>query len=144
MRYTKQGKGEYGWAYPLIERKDGTLEDRPAFQQIMNTVDRGSKFSEKYYYVSTAKSHGQFVWNPLMVRPEGRGTHVDPFSVGNIALVIELMMPLFKEILENTAQSCGKPEHSVMMGIIKVVIEDIKSSVEKIRVSNPEMHGSIA
>jgi hypothetical protein len=143
--YGKQvGKGDYGWAYPLIEKRDGMPERRPTFRQIMDKVDKGSEFSERYYRVSTAKSHGQFVWNPLMVRPEGRGTHIDPFSVGNIALVMDLMMPLFEEILENTAESCGKPEHSVVMGIVKAAIADINNSVAEIKASDPEMHGSIA
>ncbi len=143
--YGKQvGKGDYGWAYPLIEKRDGMLERRPTFRQIMDKVDKGSEFSERYYRVSTAKSHGQFVWNPLMVRPEGRGTYIDPFSVGDIALIMELMMPLFEEILENTAESCGKPEHGVVMGIVKAAIADINNSVAEIKASKPEMHGGIA
>ena len=143
--YGKQvGKGDYGWAYPLIEKRDGMPERRPTFRQIMDKVDKGSEFSERYYRVSTAKSHGQFLWSPLMVRSEGRGTHIDPFSVGDIALIMELMMPLFEEILENTAESCGKPEHSVVMGIVKAAIADINNSVAEIKASDPEMHGSIA
>jgi hypothetical protein len=53
------------------------------------------------------------------------------------------MMPLFEEILENTAESCGKPEHSVVMGIVKAFIADINDSVTEIKSSNLEMHGSI-
>ena len=142
-RYKKQGKGSYGWVYPLVKNKKGVPVVKPALGQIIDEVDKGSRFSEIYYDVSTAKSHGQFVWNSLMVRPAGRGTDIDPFSVGDIALVMELMMPLFEEILENTAESCGKPEHSVMMGIVKAVIADINASVAEIKSSNPEMHGSI-
>ncbi len=140
----QEGKGDYGWAYPLIKNKRGVPVVKPAFGQIIDKVDKGSKFSEIYYDVSTSKGHGQFLWNPLMVRPEGRGTQPDPFSVGNIALVMELMMPLFEEILENTAESCSKPEHSVVMGIVKASIADINNSVAEIKVSDPEMHGSIA
>ncbi|MYE89056.1 hypothetical protein F4X33_08695 [Candidatus Poribacteria bacterium] len=140
-RYEKQGKGSYGWVYPLIKNKKGEPVIRPTFRQIINEVDKRSRFSEIYYGVSTAKSHGQFVWNSLMVRPEGRGTHSDPFSVGNIALVMELMMPLFEEILEKTAESCSKPDHSVVMGIVKAAITDINNSVAKIKASDPEMHG---
>ena len=137
----REDKGNYGWIFPLIRNKN----DAPVtFWQIINKVDKGSKFSKIYYRVSTAKSHGQLVWSPLMVRPEGRGTHIDPFGVGNIALVMDLMMPLFEEILENTAESCGKPEHSVVMGIVKAAIADINNSVAEIKASDPEMHGSIA
>ena len=142
-RYEIQGKGDYRWAYPLIKKRDGTPNRRPTFQQMMDKVDKGSKFSEIYYHVSTAKSHGQFVWSPLMVRPEGRGTHIDPFSVGDIGLVMDLMMPLFEEILENTAKSCGKPEHKVVMSIVKAAIADINNSVAEIKSSDPEVHGGI-
>ena len=136
----REGKGNYGWIYPLIRNK----KDAPVtFWQIINKVDKGSKFSKIYYRVSTAKSHGQFVWSPLMVRSEGRGTHIDPFSVGNIALVMDLMMPLFEEILENTAESCGEPEHSVVMGIVKAAISDINNSIAEVKASDPEMHGGI-
>ena len=143
-RYKKLGKGNYGWVYPLVKNKKGVPVVKPVFGQIIDEVDKGSRFSEIYYDVSTAKSHGQFVWSPLMVRPEGRGTHPDPFSVGLIALVMELMMPLFEEILENTAESCSNPDHSVVMDITKAVIADINNSVAEIKASNPEMHGGIA
>ena len=143
-RYEKHGKGDYGWAYPLIKKKDGTPVFRPTLRQIIDKVDKGSKFSRIYYDVSTAKSHGQFVWSPLMIRPEGRGTHIDSFSVGDIALVMELMMPLFEEVLENTAKLCSKPEHSVVMGIVKAAIADINNSIAEIKASDPGMHGSIA
>lgn len=143
-RYKKHGKGDYGWAYPLIKKKDGTPVFRPTLRQIIDKVDKGSKFSRIYYDVSTAKSHGQFVWSPLMIRPEGRGTHIDSFSLGHIGLAIDLMMPPFEEILEKTVESCGKTEHSVVMGIVKAVIADINNSVAEIKSSNPEMHGGIA
>lgn len=143
-RYGKQeGKGDYGWAYPLIKNKKGVPVVKPAFGQIIDKVDKGSKFSEIYYDVSTSKGHGQFLWNPLMVRPEGRGTHIDPFSIGDIALVMELMMSLFEEILENTTESCSKPEHGVVMGIVKAAVADINNSIAEVKASNPEMHGGI-
>ena len=143
-RYKQEGKGNYGWAYPLVKNKKGVPVIKPALGQIIDEVDKGSRFSEIYYDVSTAKSHGQFVWSPLMVRPEGRGIHPDPFSIGNIALVMELMMPLFEEILDNTAESCGKPEHSVVMSIVKAAIADINNSIAEIKASDPDIHGSIA
>ena len=144
-RYKKQGKGSYGWVYPLIKNKKGVPVIKPAFGQIIDEVDKGSMFSEIYYDVSTAKSHGQFVWDTLMVAPiKGMSTRIEPFSVGLIALAMELVMPLFEEILENTAQSCSKPEHGVVMAFVKSVISDINNSVAEIKASNPERHGSIA
>ncbi len=144
-RYKKQGKGSYGWVYPLIKNKKGVPVIKPAFGQIIDEVDKGSRFSEIYYDVSTAKSHGQFVWDTLMVAPiKGMSTRIEPFSVGLIALAMELVMPLFEEILENTAESCSKPEHSVVMGIVKAAIADINNSIAEIKASNPDLHGSIA
>ncbi len=144
-RYEREGKGDYKWVYPLIKKRDGMPDRRPTFRQMMDIVDKGSRFSEIYYNVSTAKSHGQFVWNPLMVHPiKARSTHIDPFSTGNIALVMELMMPLFEEILENTTESCSKLEHSVVMGIVKAAIADINNSIAEIKASDPGMHGGIA
>ena len=137
------GKGEYGWAYPLITNKRGQATKKPSFGQLIDAVDKGSRFSDVYWDVATSKSHGRFVWNPLMVRAEGRGTHIDGFNVGGIALVLELMIPLFKEILENTAPSCGTPAHGVVMDIVKALIEDIGASVAKIKASNPSMHGGL-
>ena len=139
----KMGKGEYGWAYPLIENKKGQPIEKPSFGQLIDAVDKGSKFSDIYYDVATAKSHGRFVWSPLMVRPEGRGTHVDAFSVGGIALVLELMMPLFEEVLENTTPSCSTPEHGVVMDIVKAIISDIRDSIATIKASDPDTHGGV-
>ena len=136
------GEGEYGWwAYPLIKNKAGKPIERLSFGHLIDAVDNGSKFSGIYYDVATAKSHGRFVWSPLMIRPEGRGTHIDAFSVGGVALVLELTMPLFEEILRNTAPSCDTPAHGVVMDILKAIIGDIRDSVVAIKASNPDMHG---
>ena len=102
----------------------------------MDVVDGGSAFSEVYYDVSTSKTHGQFIWSPLMVGPEGRGTHVDPFNVGKIGLVLDLMLPLFEEVLDNATSSCIAAEHVTVTAIFK----DIRESVAEIKESNPSMH----
>ena len=144
LRYPQWGgKGEYGWAYPLITNRHGQATKKPSFGQLIDAVDRGSKFSDVYYDVATTKSHGRFVWSPLMVRPDGRGTHIDGFNVGGVALVLELMMPLFREILENTSSSCGTPAHGTVMDVVKAVIEDIGLSVARIKAADPRMHGSL-
>ena len=139
-RFKKQGKGDYGWAYPLVKSKKGTPISKPTFQDLMDAVDSGSAFSCVYYDVSTSKTHGQFIWSPLMVRPEGRGTHLDSFSVGNVGLVLDLMVPLFEEVLENTIQSCNKREHALVMSIVRAITTDIRESVAKVKTSNPDMH----
>lgn len=52
-------------------------------------------------------------------------------------------MPLFQEVLENTAPSCSTPEHGVVMDIVKVIISDIRDSVTTIKASDPDMHGGV-
>ena len=141
-QYEKQGKGDYGWIYPNVKNKRGEPIEKPNFRRLIDEVDKNSKYSKVYYGISTSKSHGRFIFNPLMVRPEGRGTYIDSFSVGDIGLVLDLMLPLFKEILENTAPSCSTPAHGVVMDIVKVIIKDISNSVARIKASNPDMHGS--
>ena len=136
----KTGEGDYGWAHPLIRSKSNNPIKRPTFRNLIDSVDKGSKLSEIYYKVATSKTHGGFIWNPLMVRPEGRGTDVDPFSVGGIGLVLDLTLPVFKEILENTAPSCTTPEHAVVMAIARYIFEDLRSSVSSIKARDPSMH----
>ena len=139
-RFQRQGKGDYGWVYPLVKSKSGKPIVQPTFRHLMETVDPDSPFSQVYYDVSTSKTHGQFVWNPLMVRPEGRGTNVDSFNVGNIGLVLDLMLPPFEDILGNTANTCTVREHATVMSIVKATFKDIRGSAATIKASNPCMH----
>ena len=137
------GDGDYGWAYPHIKKQDGTPSRRPGFGQLMKTVDQGSIYSGTYYAVFASKSHGEFIWSPLMVRPQGRGTHIDSFCVGDIGLVFDLMMPLLREILENTAGSCSKPDHAAVMGVVTKFLSEISDSIERVKSSHPDMHGGL-
>ena len=137
------GEGDYGWAYPHIKKQDGSPSRRPGFGQLMKTVDQGSIYSGTYYGVFASKSHGEFIWSPLMVRPEGRGTHIDSFSVGDIGLILDLMMPLFREILENTTGSCSKPDHTAVWGVVTEFLSEISDSIERVKSSHPEMHGRL-
>ena len=136
----KTGKGDYGWVYPILKDKKNTSIKRPNFRNLINCVDKDSKFSEVYYQVATSKTHGSFVWNPLMVRPGGRGTTVDPFNVGGIGLVLDLTLPVFEEILENTAQTCTTPEHGIVRDIVRSIFKDVSDSVTEIKASDPSMH----
>ena len=142
-RYSTMGKGDYGWAYPHIKKQNGSPSRRPGFGQLMKTVDQGSIYSGMYYEVFASKSHGEFIWNPLMVRPEGRGTYIDSFSVGGIGLILDLTMPLVREILENTTGSCGNTDHRAVMGVVTALVSRINDSIAEIKSSDPEMHGSL-
>ena len=139
-RYKKIGTGDYGWAYPMIKTKSGNLKRRPTFRDLMDNVDSGSDFSRIYYDVSTSKSHGEFIWG-LMTGPYKSGrVSGDSFSVGGIGLVMDLMVPLFKEILENTTSSCAKSEHAVVMDIVREVIGNVRDSSSIVKESDPHMH----
>ena len=136
----RTGEGDYGWVYPLLKNKRGNPIKKPAFRLLIDHVDKGSKFSEIYYNVATSKTHGSFIWNPLMVRPEGRGVTFDPFSVGGIGLVLDLSMPLFEEILENTAHACTTPEHGIVRDIVRAIFKNVNDSVAAIKASDPRTH----
>ena len=93
--------GDYGWACPLIKLENGDPKQRPTFRDLMEDVDVDSAFSRLYYDVSTSKTHGELIWNPLMVFPDAREFSFDSFGVEGIGLVLDLMIPMFKEILRN-------------------------------------------
>ena len=139
-RYQKIGKGDYGWAHPMIMNKSGNPKKRPTFRDLMDKVDSGSDFSRNYYDVSTSKGHGEFIWG-LMTGPQKSGSvNVDSFSVGGIGLVMDLMLPLFEEILENTTSSCAQSEHAVVMDIVREIIGNVHDSVASVKASDPSMH----
>ena len=139
-RFYPQGKGQYGWSFPFVKTKSGSPNKKPTFRDLMDLVDRGSSFSQVYYEVSTSKSHAEMILNPLMVGPEGRGTHLDSFSVGHIGLVMDLMLPLYEDILENAARSCSVPDHGVVMSFVSEAFRDIKEMVDAVRATDPDMH----
>ena len=136
----KTGKGDYGWVYPILKSKKNIPIKKPTFRLLINCVDKDSTFSEIYYQVATSKTHGRFIWNPLMVRPEGRGVTFDPFSVGEIGLVLDLTMPVFEETLENTAQTCTTPEHGIVRDIVRDLFKNLSDSVAEIKASDPIVH----
>ena len=139
-RFHPQGGGQYDWAFPFVKTKNGSPKKKPNFHDLKDLVDGGSSFSQVYYDVSTSKNHAEMILNPLMVQPEGRGTSVDSFSVGHIGLVMDLMLPLYEDILENAARSCSVPDHGVVMSFVRTVFRDIEGMVDAVRATNPDMH----
>ena len=133
-------KGDYGWACPLVKLENGKPNSRPTFHDLMKDVDVDSAFGKAYYDMSTSKTHGELIWNPVMVFPYTRRFRFDSFTGETIGLVIDLMLPLFEGILENTAPSCTSPEHAVVIPIVKAIIEDVRKSVAEIRASNPQWY----
>ena len=145
VRSTREGSGDYGWAHPLIPNKrKAEPKKRPEFRDLVESVGIESDFWRDYYDVSTAKSHGQLIWNPLIVVAEGIGVSVDGFTVGNIGLVMDLMVPLYEEILEIAVSYCASPEHAMAMEVVRAVIADIRESAEVVKASNPSMHRGLS
>ena len=140
-RFHPDGKGQYDWAFPFVKNpKSGSPKKKPIFRDLMDLVDGGSSFSKVYYDVSTSKNHAEMILNAIMVRPEGRGTQVDSFSVGNIGLVMDLMLPLYEDILENAARSCSVPDHAVVMSFVETAFRDIEEMVDAVRATDPDRH----
>ena len=137
------GKGEYAWAYGLIRNKKGVAvsSERINFGRLIDAVDKGSSWSDIYYDVATSKGHGRFLWNPLLVGTEGSSVHVDGFSVGGVALALELVMPLFREIVENTQSGCLTSKHGAVMGVVRKITRHVEDSIAAINASDPGMHG---
>ncbi len=139
-RYRKLGKGDYGWTYPIIMTTGGKPKKRPTFRDLIDEVDNVSHFSRVYYDVSTSKGHGEFIWGLVAGPVESGVISVDSFTVGNIGLVMDLMLPLFEEILDNTTSSCTKSEHAVVMDIVRNITGNVRDSVSSIKASDPRMH----
>ncbi len=79
-----------------------------------------------------------------MAYPERhRHFRVDSFSCGDIGFGMDLMLPLFREILENTTSSCTNSAHALMMDIVRNIIGDIQDAVTSIKASDPDMHGGL-
>ena len=136
-----EAKGDYAWAYPLIEEENGEPKKRPTFGDLRNAVDNESTFSAFYYDVAAEKIHGKFIWTPLMVRPQAREFRFDPFSDENTGLVLDLMLPMYEEVIENTASTCVTSSHALIMAVVKVVLEDIRNATRAAIASNPEWYG---
>ena len=134
-------KGDYAWAYPLVKDGNGNAKVRPTFFDLRKAVDNESAFSTFYYDVAAEKTHGKFVWNPLMIQPEARCVRFESFSDENTGLVLDLMLPMYEEMIENTASTCITPSHALVMSVVKAVLKDIRNAVRAAIASNPERYG---
>ncbi len=134
-------KGPYAWAYPHIEDENGNTKKWPTFKDLIRAVDNNSTFSKFYYDVSAEKAHGKFIWNPLMVQPDARTFRFHPLNSENTGLVMHLMLPMYEEILENTASTCLTSGHATVRSVIEVVLQDIRDAVEAAITSKPDLYG---
>ena len=57
-----------------------------------------------------------------------------------LGLVMDLMLPLYEDILENATYSCSVPDHGVIMSFVRTALRHIKDIVEAVRATDPNMH----
>ena len=136
-----EAQGDYAWVYPLVEEANGEPKSRPTFRDLRRAVDENSTFSIFYYDVSAEKIHGKFIWNPLMVQPDAREFQFHPFNDENTGLVLDLMLPMYEEVIENTGSTCLTSSHALVRLVVKAVFEDIRNAVRAAIASNPEWYG---
>ena len=141
-RYSNEGKGSYGWAYPLILTSKRQPHRRPTFRQLAEAVDKNSASLKQYYAVATSKTHGQFIMGGGGLRPSlARSISGDSFGVGNIALILEFTMPHFEKVLLNACVSYTTPEHRHVLGILRTVIAETNKVITDIKSTNSDLHG---
>ena len=51
---------------------------------------------------------------------------------------MDLMLPMYTEVIENTGSSCGTPEHAAVMSVVGALIRDIQSAVRETAASTAE------
>ena len=139
-RFGKVRRGPYGWTYPTIKSDDGQPIKRPTFKDLMEDVDPNSPFSQIYYGVSTSKTHGEMVWNPLMVFPDAREFRFHSFSGEGIGLVLNLTLPLYEEVIDNTESRCRVSQHGLVRSVARAIVEDLRDSITQITASNPDAY----
>ena len=133
-RFGIKGKGDYGWAHPSVKNR------RPTFRDLMDDCGGDLLFSDFYYSMSTSKTHGDLVWNPLVVLPDARSFRIDAFGQGGIGLVMELAMPLAKEIMASICPSCVVPEHARVMSVVEAIIQHVQDSLRPVIEKDPMLH----
>ena len=106
----------------------------------MDDIHDESAFGKLYYDVSTSKAHGDFVWNPLMAFPDARRFRLHAVDAEHVGIVVDLMTPMFDDIVSNMEASCVTPVHATMRSVVKKVVADIGDRVATVRASNPELH----
>ena len=134
--YRITGKGPYRWAHPNISAR------KPTFRQLAEAIDGNPTFLEKYYAFATSKTHGRFILGFDGIRPSHCGSiSADPFTVGNIASVLEFTIPLFETVLVNAGALCSKAQHECILEIAQTVIAGIRADVTATKAKDPAMHG---
>ena len=139
-RFGKPGKGDYWWAYPLLKKKNGQPDPNPTFRKLMDHLKDRSAFARLYYDVATSKAHGTMIWNPLMVLPDARSFRFHSFHPGYIGLVLDLMLPMYEDVITHTATSCIVSKHAVVMSIVRAIIAEVQNSIATVKDADSDLH----
>ena len=140
----EEAKGQYAWAYPLVPRKDGLPNVQPSLRDLIDLVDKGSLFAEVYYRTSSAQEHGQLLWSPPITSVVGvMSISYDPFSTGSIARMLELTLPIYREIVCNAGSWCEDSVHRSLMAIVDLAFSEVDRSVQAVKSSVPASLGGM-
>ena len=140
----EKAEGDYAWAYPLVRNKQGMPKLRPTLRDLIELVDKDSIFSKVYYRTSSAQEHGQLLWSPPVTSVVGvMSISYDPFSTGNIARMLELTLPVYREIVSNAGSSCKDPVHRCLMAILDLAFDEVETSVKVVKSRVPVSLGGM-
>ena len=140
----EKAEGDYAWAYPLVRNKQGMPKLRPTLRDLIELVDKDSIFSKVYYRRSSAQEHGQLLWSPPVTSVVGvMSISYDPFSTGNIARMLELTLPVYREIVSNAGSSCKDPVHRCLMAILDLAFDEVETSVKVVKSRVPVSLGGM-
>ena len=132
-RFRREGKGDYGWAYPKIVSKNGKPEKRPTLSHLIDDLGVGAHSHRMSYEISSSDVHGEFLFGGFIDHPPGVGSiSVYSFSTAWIDSILDEMVPMFGHIVENTASSCSIPKQTMVMDVAKAICEDISQLVTQI------------
>ena len=133
-RFQKDGDGDYGWAYPNVVSRRGKPIERPTLRHLMEDVGDRAQSHRMFYELSSSDVHGELLHGGFIDHPLGVGTiSVDYFSTVWVYSILDVMVPMFGQIVENAANSCSIPKQTTMMDVAKAICGDITQSVTHIK-----------
>ena len=78
-----------------------------------------------------------------MIRPDAREFRFHSFHPENTGLVMDLMLPMYEEVIENKASSCITSRHTLVMAVVKAILEDARNATQAEIALNPNLYGHL-
>ena len=75
-----------------------------------------------------------------MVLPDARSFRFHSFDPGYIGLVLNLMLPLYRDTIRYTQESCTVPQHTAVVSVVMAVISEVRIAVTAVKESDPGLH----